>query len=128
MEFVPLLVMSAAVKKLVDFVKYVLNVDVNAAVTQLTAWGSGVIVTAVGAHSDWASTLNINGHTLDTLNGWSQVLVGFVIASTAGVGWDSIKALDNTNSSIVPNLLGQLPVRQGVEGDTVGVVNPPPQP
>jgi hypothetical protein len=105
MEFVPVLVMSSAVKKLVDFVKYATNADINALVTQLTAWLSGIAVSFVAGNSDWAQGVEINGALLGELNGWSKVLVGFALASTAGVGWDTIKALDSSNSAITPNIM-----------------------
>lgn len=105
MELVPLLVLSALVKKIVDTVKYSLSGDVNAVVTQLTAWAAGIAVAFVAAHSDFAATLAVNGGVLDQLNNWSLAIVGINLASVAGVGWDTIKAVDNSNSAATPNLL-----------------------
>lgn len=116
MEFVPVVVMSSAVKKLVDTVKYLTNGDLNAVVTQLTAWLMGILMTWVGAASDLANSFQVNGVALGDLNAWSLILVGFVLASTAGVGWDVIKAVDASNSAIVPNLLGRVRVSQGEPG------------
>lgn len=125
MEFVPLLVMSALVKKVVDFVKYGANGDINAVITQLVGWLTGVLVVWAAAQSDFGAAIVVNGTSLGMLNIWSQALVGVNLASTAGVGWDVIKAVDASNSAIVPNLMGSAPVRQGVPGST-GVVEPPP--
>lgn len=105
MEFVPLVVITSLIKKLVDFIKYAANGDVNAVVTQLVAWLLGIAVAFIAANSDWGSTIDVSGKTLASLNGWSLVLVGFVLASTAGVGWDLIKAVDGSNSAVVPALL-----------------------
>lgn len=115
MEFVPLLVLSSLVKKLTDFLKYALNADVNAIVTQIAAWLIGVAVAFVGAKSDWGHQLAVNGINVADLNNWSLLLVGVNLASLAGVGWDVIKAVDSSNSAAVPNLLRQMRVRQGTE-------------
>jgi hypothetical protein len=127
MEFIPLLVMSALVKKIVDFVKYAANGDINAVVTQIGSWAAGVAVAFVAANSDFGEGIGINGQLLSALNGWSLALVGFNLASAAGIGWDVIKAVDNTNSAVVPNLMGGSPVRQGVPG-SFAPVQPDPRP
>lgn len=122
MEFGLLIVMSTLVKKLVDTAKYATNGDVNGVVTQIVAWGAGVLVTAIGAHSDFAGTFAIADHTLASLNGWSQALVGVNLASLSGVGWDLLKAIDNTNSAVLPNLLGSLGAPQGMPTQGAPVV------
>jgi hypothetical protein len=105
MEFVPLLLMASIVKKGVDFVKYAISADVNAVVTQLVAWAVGIGLAFLAANSDWAEDINVNGQALALLNGWSLVLVGVAIASLAGFGWDAVKAIDSSNSAVVPDLL-----------------------
>lgn len=112
MEFVPVLVLTALVKKIVDTVKYASAGDVNGAATQVVAWLAGVLVTVLAANSDFGGAIAVNGATLGTLNIWSQMLVGVNLASAAGVGWDVIKAVDNTNSAIIPNLLARSDVPQ----------------
>lgn len=118
MEFVPLLVMSALVKKVVDFVKYATSADVNAMVTQLVAWLSGVVVSFMAANSDWGDSIAVNGQSLASLNGWSLAFVGVNVASLAGFGWDTVKAIDNSNSAVVPDLMATpvqpLPTRRVV--------------
>ena len=109
MDFVPLLVLSAVVKKVVDTLKYATNGDVNALVTQVVTWVTGMVMTWIGANADISKDLAVNGVALGSLNGWSQVLVGFVLASTAAVGWDTMKAIDGSNSAVVPSLLNKLP-------------------
>lgn len=105
MEFVPLLVMTALVKKAVDFIKYVTSADVNAIVTQLVAWAVGIGLAFLAAKSDWANTIMVNGQPLAGFNNWSLVFAGLNIASLAGFGWDTLKALDGSNSAVVPTLL-----------------------
>lgn len=113
MDFVPLLVMSALVKKLVDFVKYITANDWNAVVTQIVAWIAGIALAFVGADSDWAQNIIINGLPLSNLNNWSLVFVGVNVASLAGFGWDTLKAIDGSNSAAVPHLLhDERPPRQ----------------
>jgi hypothetical protein len=104
MDFVPLLVMSATAKKVVDFVKYLTNMDVNALVTQVIAWAVGVGVTFLTASADFANGLAIGTQHLHDLSGWALTLIGVQFSSLAGIAWDTIKALDGTNSAIVPNL------------------------
>lgn len=105
MDFVPLLVMAALVKKAVDFVKYLTAGDVNAVATQLVAWAMGILLAFLAANSDWSESILVNGTALSALNGWSLVFVGVNIASLAGFGWDAIKAVDASNSAIVPDLM-----------------------
>jgi hypothetical protein len=105
MDFVPLLLLTALVKKAVDFVKYATSGDINAVVTQIVAWAMGIGMAFLAANSDWADSVLVNGQPLSTLNGWSLALVGVNIASLAGFGWDTVKALDNKNSAVVPDLL-----------------------
>jgi hypothetical protein len=105
MDFVPLVVMVSLVKKVVDFVKYAVNGDVNAIVTQIVAWLVGIGSAFLAANSDWARSIMINGQPLSSLNAWSLVFVGVVLASVAGFGWDTVKAIDGTNSAQVPPLV-----------------------
>lgn len=105
MELGTTAVLAAMIKKIVDFLKYAANRDVNAVVTQITSWAAGVAVTFLVAHSDFAGGVAIHGTLMSNLNNWSVALIGVNLASLAGVGWDAIKAIDNTNSAVVPDLL-----------------------
>lgn len=126
MEFVPLLVMSALVKKVVDFCKYGANGDINGMVTQIVSWVTGIAVAFLAANSNWGDGIVVNGQSLGSLNPASLVFVGFNLASAAGVTWDAIKAVDDSNSAIVPNLMGAAGVRQGTPG-SVSPVEPDPR-
>lgn len=124
MEFVPLLVLSALIKKIVDTVKYGAAGDVNAVVTQVVAWLAGIAVAFLAASSDFGDSIAVNGDFLGLLNGWSVALVGLNLASTAGIGWDIIKAVDSSNSAVVPNLLARTTAPQGAPGPTAAVREP----
>lgn len=105
MDFVPLLVMAALVKKIVDMVKFLAAGDTNAAVTQIVAWLTGIAAVFIAAKSDFGNEMLINGLALSSLNNWALVFAGLTLASTAGVGWDAISAVDNSNSATTPRLL-----------------------
>lgn len=107
MDLIPLVVLTAMIKKIVDTLKYGLAGDVNAVVTQIVAWLSGVGVMFVAANADFAESMAVNGVALGALNNWSIALIGVNLASTAGVAWDAIKAIDNNNSAAVPDLLSR---------------------
>lgn len=113
MELATTAALTALIKKLVDFFKYAANKDVNAVVTQLVSWASGVAVTFLVAHSDFAGGVDLHGMLLANLNNWSIALLGINLSSIAGVGWDALKAIDNSNSAATPNLLANTTVRQG---------------
>jgi hypothetical protein len=105
MDFVPLLAMSAFVKKVVDMVKFLAAGDVNAIVTQLVAWVAGIAAVFIAAKSDFGSQMVINQSALSSLNNWALAFTGLVLASIAGVGWDTISAIDSTNSANTPRLI-----------------------
>lgn len=107
MEFIPLVVLTALIKKVMDTLKYGLAGDVNAVVTQLVAWATGIGVAFLAANTDWGDAINVNGDPMSLLNGWSLALIGVNLASTAGLAWDAIKAIDNSNSAAVPNLMSR---------------------
>lgn len=106
MEFVPIIVIGALLKKAVDFLKYLLAKDWNGVVTQLVVWLVGIGLTWLLSASDFANGVEIGGLDLGNLNTASIVLVGLSLSSTASfLGQDLIKALDNTQSAATPNLV-----------------------
>lgn len=109
MEFVPLLVVAALLKKIVDFVRFALARDVNAAVTQVVSWVAGVGLMWLVSSSDFVNGVVIGGLNLGDLNAASIVLAGLAVSSTAGVGVDVIKAVDNTQSARVPSIIDDGP-------------------
>lgn len=105
MEFVPIVVMLALVKKVVDVVRYASGRDWNGVVTQLLVWAGGVLVVVVFAQSDWAGSVAFGDLHLAQMNVASLVLAGITVGSAASVGQDVIKAVDNGQTEAKPTLL-----------------------
>lgn len=103
LDFVPLLVAIALVKKLLDVVRYALADDWRNVATQVIAWVAGVAVIMLFAASDWAAGFQVGSLALANMNLASQVLAGFALASTASLAVDAIKAIDNSQSAAVPD-------------------------
>lgn len=102
-------VFTALVWKVIDFLRQAANFAANKSgvVTQLLAWIAGVLAVIVAAHADATSSLVLPGATqnLGALDGWSQVLVGLLLASTASAAVDVKQAIDGTDSNVKPPLL-----------------------
>ncbi len=78
----------------------------SAPLTQLCAWVGGVIVVILAAHSGLFDGFTVNGQTLTTLDGGSQVFLGLGIASFASTGADIKSALDGSDTAKKPPLVG----------------------
>ena len=105
MEFLPALALLALIKKLIDFLRYASAGDVNGVVTQLVTWGGGVGAVLLVAQTDWASGIDVGNMTLATLNVWSLLFVGLTLSSGAGVVHDVTKAVDGSDSAVLPKLV-----------------------
>lgn len=105
MEFVPVLVMLATAKKLVDVLRFAAGRDLNGVVTQVAAWAGGAVVVVAFAASDWASQIQIGDLNLSQLGLVSQILAGLTVGSTASLTQDVIKAVDQTQTERKPALL-----------------------
>lgn len=90
MEFVPVLVLLATVKKAVDFTFYAKAGDYRAVITQLVAWVAGVLMVALAAHSAWANGIVFGDQRLAGLNLASQILAGIALGSTASLAHDAV--------------------------------------
>lgn len=104
-QFIPAIAMLVLAKKVVDFLKYLTNRDLNGAVTQLVAWAAGVCAVLLYAQTDWADTIPVAGSILADLNFWSQLAYGLTIASGASLATDFIKAFDQHDSAAMPQLM-----------------------
>lgn len=104
MPFVPLAAMLALIKKFNDWIKQVVNRDVNGAVTQVLVWIVGVAGVWIAAQTDFASGIQIGDKNLSTLNFGSIVFVGLFIASTASLFHDYLQAKDDSNPNTVTKL------------------------
>lgn len=105
MEFVPSLAMAALILKLVDFARYARNRDLNGVFTQAVVWAAGIAVVGMVAQTAWANGFVFSGVPLSKLGFWSQVFVGLSLASTTSLIKDTLKSVDNQNSSKIPTLL-----------------------
>lgn len=103
-------VFSALVWKVIDFTRHLANFaqEKSAVATQLLAWIAGVLAVVVGAHAGATEAITLPGTTdaLGNLDGWSQVLVGLLLASTASAAVDVKQAIDGTDSNVKPPLIG----------------------
>ncbi|MER5608323.1 hypothetical protein AB0F93_00005 [Micromonospora tulbaghiae] len=105
LEFVPVLVMLATAKKLVDVLRYAAGRDLNGVVTQLAAWAGGAVVVVAFAASDWATQIQLGDLSLSELSLVSQILAGLTVGSTASLTQDVIKAVDHQQTERKPALL-----------------------
>ncbi len=116
MEFLPALAMTALVVKFIDFLRYLFNRDTNGVITQLTVWAGGVAAIVLVAQTDWADSIPIGDMALGKLGFWSLVFVGLTVGSISSLTKDTLKSVDNHNSSKIPTLLptGPKPPVDGV--------------
>lgn len=106
MEFVPMLVMLATAKKLVDVGRFASGRDWNGVATQVFAWVGGTLVVVAFAASDWASQIQFGDLALANMGVVSQILAGLTVGSAASLGQDFLKAVDNGQTERKPALLG----------------------
>lgn len=121
MEFVPAIAMSALILKLIDFLRYAAKRDINGVATQAITWIAGVCVLFLVAQTAWADGIQVGDRALSQLGVWSLVFAGLSVASGASLVKDTLKSLDNHNSSAIPTLLTPGPAR-GVEAAPTGTV------
>ncbi len=105
-EFVPVLAMAAITLKGLDFVRYLRSGDANGTLTQLSSWIISVVVVLLVAQTDWADGIAVGDQSLGTINFWSVLFVGLSVGSGASFIKDTLKSVDNSNSSAIPVLVG----------------------
>lgn len=88
MEFVPILVLGATVKKLVDFVRFARAGEFESIAIQLIAWAGGIGVTMLAAHTAWADGIVIGDQALAGMSAASQILAGIALGSAASLAHD----------------------------------------
>jgi hypothetical protein len=106
-----LAVVAAFIKKLVDFVRQLRGRDMNAVLTQLFVWVAGIVVVWLTAHVNFGSGVEIAnvklddlGAWLNSMNLWTQSVVGVLLASSSSIIQDLFKAVDPTQSEAKPKL------------------------
>lgn len=90
MDFVPILVLLATVKKCVDFVRYANARDYNGIITQLIAWLAGFGVVALAAHTAWADSIVFGDLRLASMSLAAQLLAGIALGSSASLAHDAV--------------------------------------
>lgn len=77
----------------------------NGVLTQLVAWVSGYVAVILVVHAGVAGDVPVFGKTLGTLNGYGQLIAGLLASSLFGVVQNGFKAIDQAQTSAVPNLI-----------------------
>jgi len=116
MEFVPVAAMLALIAKIIDFLRYARAGDANGVFTQAIVWVAGVGVVVLTAQTTWADGIPFAGQALSDLNIWSLVFVGLAIGSAASLTKDTLKSVDNHNTSAIPTLLPSGPAPTHASG------------
>lgn len=116
MEFAPLLAAVALIWKIVDVVQYLRAGNRDNALTQVGVWLAGIIVIVLLSASDFANGIDVAGFTLGNLNVASLILLGMSMGSTASIGVDIKKAIDNTDSAAIPAAQPDIAVLAANEG------------
>lgn len=120
MEFVPAVAMLALIVKVIDFLRYARNRDANGVLTQLITWAAGVVSLLLVAQTDWAATVAIGDRALSQLGFWSIFFAGLTAGSGASLLKDTLKSVDNHNSSKIPTLLSPGPKAERANAADVG--------
>lgn len=107
---IPLIAFATLGLKVVDFLRYAKAADMNGVTTQLISWIAGIAVVMLAAHTQWATGIAPVGDTaLASYGIWDQVFAGLAMGSSASFLKDTLKSVDNANSSAIPTLLDSGP-------------------
>lgn len=106
MEVFTLAALAALVTKITSSIKYIKAGQLGDFVSQAVTWGVGIGLAFLAANANAMESVDLNGHTLGSLNGSSVVLVGLGLASLASVAYDFRVARDNNDSASEPSLVG----------------------
>lgn len=99
---------TTAIKKITDFVAFVTAKDWKAVIKQVVAWVTGVLAVAAVKAAGFADDFVLPGlnQALADVNVYGTAIIGFILASAAGVTADFIASRDNTSSAYVPPIGG----------------------
>ncbi len=106
--------MAAITLKFIDWFRYLRAGDGNGVLTQLATWVISILVVMLVAQTDWASGVAVGDQNLAVIGFWSQLFVGLAVGSGASFIKDTLKSVDNHNSSAIPTLVqpsGQRPTK-----------------
>lgn len=90
---------------LTNWAKRIRGGDWNGVVTQLAAWGAGIVAVLLVDAANIADAMPVYGTTLGKLDAAGLVIVGLLLASPFGVIHDVKQALDQHGRSDEPNLV-----------------------
>lgn len=105
MQFSATIAMALLVIAIINLVKYVRARNVNGIVTTLSVWVAGVAVVFLAAQTDFAAGIVIAELPLSTYNAWSLLFIGLSISSMAQFANEIRAAIDNTDSTVKPDLV-----------------------
>jgi len=118
-------IFAALIWKVIDFLRMLANFknQKSGIITQLTAWVGGVLIVILGAHAEVTKALILPGstQTLGSLDIASLIILGLLISSFASSLVDVKQAVDSSDSSAVPSLLGSTSILSAV-ASVVGAV------
>lgn len=106
MEILGLAGLLSLIWKVVDFLRFLTNRDINSAVTQASVWGAAIAVSLLAREAEPFSTIGVLGTTFADLSTPAIILFALGLGSTASGVVDFKKALDGSDSAAVPPLLG----------------------
>lgn len=114
MDIAPTLLLAAVLWQVIDLMRETAGaIKASSApgrwsspITQVTAFVGGVVVVILAAHSGLFDNFAVNGQTLTSLDGGSQVFLGLGIASFASSAVDVKSALDGSDTAKKPPLTG----------------------
>ena len=102
---------ATLVLKVVDFLRLLANLrtNVSAVVTQLCAWGGGILLVYIGTVATVTKGVVLPGvdQPLGALNAGSIILVGMLASSLASTIVDVKQALDSSDTSMKPSLVAR---------------------
>lgn len=122
MEAIGLAGLIAIIWKVVDFLKYLTNKDINAALTQASVWLSALAVALLAREADPFAGIGILGTTFGNLDLAAVVLFALGIGSTASGVVDFKKAVDHSDTARTPALLPGTPDNASVDDRPVEVL------
>lgn len=107
MDIPVLVLLTTIVWQAIDFLRELANLSTqkSSVITQATAWVGGVAVVLLAAHSGLFDTFLVNGRSLTSLDGGSQVFLGLGISSLASSAVDLKQAFDRSDSAAKPPLV-----------------------
>jgi hypothetical protein len=103
MEFVPILALGTLVFTFVIFLKNLTAQQWRSAITQAIAWVAGIAGVLIMAATQFAGGISIGNVAMDKLDFWSKVFVGLLAASLLSTLNEFKKAIDRTDTAVVPD-------------------------